>query len=118
MACLRVSNIVVLRPVVDLARARALEIGYVKSANTFDRLRAVVASDSLSVAEARSLLPALRTLSDLHLRLQMQAAEVGETPTDWMDPGTLHKSQQNLLKDTLKTVHRVQQSLASRYVEG
>ncbi|MCH7974926.1 MAG: hypothetical protein IIC18_00005 [Bacteroidetes bacterium] len=43
---------------------------------------------------------------------------MGETPTDWMDPGTLHKSQQNLLKDTLKTVHRVQQSLASRYVEG
>ncbi|MCH7640320.1 MAG: cyclic nucleotide-binding domain-containing protein [Bacteroidetes bacterium] len=106
-----------LRPVVDFARALALEIGYLKSANTFDRLRAVEASDSLSVAEAKSLLPALRTLSDLHLRLQMQAAEVGETPTDWMDPGTLHKSQQNLLKDTLKTVQRVQQSLASRYVQ-
>ena len=106
-----------IRPVVDLARALALEIGYLKSANTFDRLRAVEASESLSVAEARSLLPALRTLSDLHLRLQMQAAEVSETPTDRMDPGKLHKSQQNLLKDTLKTVQRVQQSLASRYVE-
>ncbi len=106
-----------LRPVVDLARALALEIGYHKSANTFDRLRAVEASDSLSVAEAKALLPAFRTLADLHLRLQMQAAEVGEAPTDWMDPGTLHKSQQNLLKETLKAVQRVQQSLASRYVQ-
>ena len=106
-----------LRPVVDLARAMALEIGYLKSANTFDRLRAVKYSDSLSVAEAKSLLPAFRTLTDLHLRLQMQAAEVGEIPTDWMDPGKLHKSQQNLLKDTLKTVEKVQQSLASRYVQ-
>ncbi len=64
------------------------------------------------------MLPAFRTLSDLHLRLQMQAAKVSETPTDWMDPRKLHMSQQNLLKDTLKTVQRVQQSLASRYVEG
>lgn len=106
-----------LRPVVDFARALALEIGYLKSANTFDRLRAVEASESLSVAEAKSLLPAFRTLIDLHLRLQMQATEVGETPTNWMDPGKLHKSQQNLLKDTLKTIQKVQQSLESRYVQ-
>lgn len=106
-----------LRPVVEFARALALEIGFTKSASTFERLRAVEASESLSVAEARTLLMAFVTLADLHLRLQMQAAEVGETPTDWMDPGKLHKSQQNLLKDTLKAVQRVQESLVSRYVE-
>ncbi len=92
-------------------------LGYLKSTNTFDRLRAVKASDSRSVAEAKSLLSAFLTLTNLHLRLQMQATKVGEPPSDWMDPGKLHKSQQKLLKDTLKTIQKVQQSLASTYVQ-
>lgn len=104
-----------LRPVVDLARAMALDRGYLKSTNTFDRLRRVAESDSPSAGEAKRLLPAFQTLADLHLRLQMQAAEVGEPPRDWIDPGTLHKSQQNLLKEVLKTVQEVQQTLGSRY---
>ena len=106
------------RPAVDMARALALEVGYLKSANTFDRLRHVGASDSPSAAEAKRLLPAFRTLADLHIRHQMRQAEVGEPPDDWMDPGTLHKSQQNLLKETLKTVQEVQQALARRYVSS
>lgn len=105
-----------MRPIVDFARAMALEIGYLKSSNTFARLRAVAKSDSVSAPEAKSLIAAMRTLSDIHLRLQMQAAEVGEKPGDWMDPGKLHKSQQNLLKETFKNVQGVKQSLANRYV--
>ncbi|MDX1440728.1 MAG: putative nucleotidyltransferase substrate binding domain-containing protein, partial [Rubricoccaceae bacterium] len=105
-----------LRPIVDFARATALEIGYLKSSNTFDRLRAVANSESPSAPEAKSLIAAMRTLSDIHLRLQMQAADMGEQPDDWIDPGKLHKSQQNLLKETLKTVQSVKQSLASRYI--
>ncbi|NNF59103.1 MAG: CBS domain-containing protein [Rhodothermaceae bacterium] len=104
-----------LRPIVDLARALALEVGYLKSSNTFDRLRHVADSESPSAAEAKRLLPAFQTLADVHLRRQMKAAEVGETPTDWIDPGPMHKSQQNLLKETLKTVQEVQQALGSRY---
>src|SRR5690606_11105228 len=53
------------RPAVDIARALALEVGYLKSANTFDRLRHVAASESRSAAEAKRLPPAFRTLSDL-----------------------------------------------------
>lgn len=105
-----------LRPIVDFARAMALEIGYLKSSNTFDRLRAVAESESQSAPEARSLIAAMRTLSDLHLRLQMQAADVGEDPGDWIDPGKLHKSQQNLLKESLKNLQGVKQSMANRYV--
>src|SRR5690606_15161550 len=76
------------RPVADMARALALEVGYLKSTNTFDRLRYVAASESPSAAEAKRLLPAFRTLADLHIRHQMRQAEVGEPPDDWMDPGT------------------------------
>lgn len=104
-----------LQPVVDLARAMALEVGYLKSPNTFDRLRHVAQSKSPSASEAKRLLPAFQTLADMHLRRQMKAAEMGETPTDWIDPGLLHKSQQNLLKETLKTVQEVQQTLGGRY---
>ncbi|MDX1420857.1 MAG: putative nucleotidyltransferase substrate binding domain-containing protein [Rubricoccaceae bacterium] len=104
-----------IRPVVDMARALALEAGYLKSTSTFDRLRHVAGSESPSAAEAKALLPAFRTLADLHIRHQMRQAEVGEPPDDWVDPGTLHKSQQNLLKETLKTVQEAQQTLSKRY---
>jgi CBS domain-containing protein len=104
------------RPIVDMARVLALEVDYLKSANTFDRLRHVAAAEEgPSAAEAKRLLPAFRTLADLHIRHQMRQAEVGEPPDDWMDPGALHKSQQNLLKETLKAVQEVQQTLARRY---
>ena len=104
-----------LKPVVAMARALALEAGYLKSSNTFDRLRHVAGTQGAAAAEAKTLLTAFKTLADLHLRQQMQQAEVGEAPTDWVDPGTLHRSQQNLLKETLKAVQKVQQSLGGRY---
>lgn len=103
------------RPIADMARVLALEAEYLKSSNTFDRLRHVAASERPSAGEAKRLLPAFRTLADLHIRHQMRQAEVGEPPDDWLDPGTLHKSQQNLLKETLKTVQEVQQALGRRY---
>ena len=107
-----------LRPVADMARALALDIGYLKSTNTFDRLRAVAASDHASATQARHLLAAYKTLADLHMRQQMQRAELGEPPSDWIDPGTLHKSQQNLLKETLKKVQGAQKALGDRYDVG
>lgn len=104
-----------LKPVVSMARTMALNTGYLKSSNTFDRLRYISSQDDGAAVEAKTLLAAYKTLSDLHLRQQMQQAEVGETPTDWVDPGTLHRSQQNLLKETLKAVQKAQQSLNGRY---
>lgn len=105
----------VLLPIVRMGRALAIDTGYLESANTFDRLRHVGASDHPLAPQAKALLPPFTTLVDFHLRGQMQAAEIGETPTDVLDPGTLHKSQQNLLKETLKAVQSAQSSVKKHY---
>ncbi len=104
-----------LNPIVDIARVLALETGYLRSTNTFTRLRHLRESLPDLEREETALLGAFATLSDMHLRAQMQAAETGVTPSDLIDPNDLHKSQQNLLKETFKKVDKVQQALQDRY---
>ena len=105
----------VIQPVVRMARALALDAGYLASTNTFDRLRTVAKSDHPLAAQANALVPPFTTLVDVHLREQMQAAERGERPTDLVDPDSMHKSQQNLLKETLKSVQSAQAAVRKHY---
>ncbi len=107
-----------LDPIVDMARVLALETGHLRSTNTFHRLRHLRESLPDLEREEKALLGAFTTLSDMHLRAQMQAAETGVTPSDLIDPNALHKSQQNLLKETFKKVDKVQQALQNRYERG
>lgn len=107
-----------LDPIVDIARALALETGYLRSTSTFDRLRHLREALPDLQREEKALLGAFATLSDMHLRSQMQAAETGEVPNDLIDPTGLHRSQQNLLKETFKKVDKVQQALQNRYERG
>ncbi len=104
-----------IQPIVRMARALALDTGTLGSPNTFDRLRSVAKSDHALAPQAKALLPPLASLVDFHLRGQMQAAEVGDAVTDVLDPDTLHKSQQNLLKETLKSVQSVQSDVRKHY---
>jgi CBS domain-containing protein len=104
-----------LDPIVDIARALALEAGYLRSTSTFDRLRHLRDNTPEVQREVTTLLEAFTTISDMHLRSQMEAAESGVTPSDFVDPNELHKSQQNLLKETFKKVDRVQSSLEKRF---
>jgi CBS domain-containing protein len=103
------------QPIVDMARALAMEARFLRTSSTFDRLRHVAEAIPEVSQQAKSLVGAFSTLVDLHLRTQMQAAEAGEEPTDWIDPNALHKSQQNLLKETFRTIDRAQQNLSGRY---
>ena len=98
-----------------MARVLALETGFLRSTSTFDRLRHLREALPDLQREEKALLGAFTTLSDMHLRSQMQAAETGEVPSDLIDPNELHRSQQNLLKETFKKVDKVQQSLQGRY---
>ena len=102
-------------PVVHMARALALETGFTSPSNTFARLRHVAGSDHPLAGTARELLPAFGTLTDFTLRAQMQAAERGETPTDRVDPEPMHKSQQNLLKETFQAIDAAQKKVRAHY---
>lgn len=104
-----------IEPVVRLARAWALDTGYTATSSTLDRLRHVAESGHPLADHARALVPAFKTLVDLHLRGQMQAAEHGATPSDRLDPDTLHRSQQNLLKETLRTIGKAQNATQKHY---
>ena len=95
-------------PVVRMARALALDAGFLDSANTFERLRTVGAGPHPLAETARLLLPALTTLVDLHLRSQMLAAEIGRPLSDLVDPEQYNRSQQNLFREALQTVRRAQ----------
>jgi CBS domain-containing protein len=105
----------VLQPIVRMARALAIDTGYLASANTFDRLRHVAASEHPLAPQAKALAPPFTTLVDFHLRGQMQAAERGEPVSDVLDPAALHKSQQNLLKESLKSVQAAQSDVRKHY---
>ena len=104
-----------LTPVVHMARALALETAFLEPSNTFARLRHVAGSEHPLADTARALVPAFGTLTDFTLRAQMQAAERGETPTDRVDPDVLHKSQQNLLKETFQAIESAQKAVRSHY---
>ncbi len=93
----------------------AIDAGVLDTANTFDRLRAVAHSDHPLAAQAKGLVPPFTTLVDVHLREQMLAAERGEAPSDLVDPDAMHKSQQNLLKETLKSVQSGQTAIRKHY---
>ena len=107
-----------IQPVVRMARAMALDTGYLATTNTFDRLRHVAGTGHALAPTANALVPPFTTLVDLHLRGQMQAAEVGERPTDLIDPDGLNKGQQNLLKETLKEVQAARSAVRSHYGLG
>ncbi|MGB3544267.1 putative nucleotidyltransferase substrate binding domain-containing protein [Rubrivirga sp.] len=104
-----------IQPIVRMARALAIDAGYLESASTFDRLRHIGQSDHALAPQAKAMIPPFTTLVDIHLREQMRAAERGATPTDLVDPDGMHKSQQNLLKETLKDVRSAQSDVRKHY---
>ncbi len=104
-----------IQPIVRMARAMAVDAGYLESSSTFERLRYIGQSDHPLAAQAKALIPPFTTLVDIHLREQMRAAERGATPSDLVDPDGMHKSQQNLLKETLKDVRDAQGAVKKHY---
>ena len=105
-------------PVVDAVRVLALEQRYLDTTNTFDRLRAV----SRSVPELSDVLEetlnAYRFLVDFRLEDQLTAFENGEKLDNQIEPQSLRKAQQSLLRNMFSTVAGLQEVVAERYNLG
>lgn len=103
-------------PVVNAARLLAIELRYFDSTNTFDRLR----YSSEQIPELSKLLQsaieAYRHLVDYRLEDQLRAFESGEAPDNHIDPFTLRKVQQNLLRNVFSVVAELQDALNKRYL--
>ncbi|HET6567631.1 MAG TPA: putative nucleotidyltransferase substrate binding domain-containing protein [Rhodothermales bacterium] len=105
-------------PVVNAARVLALELRYLDSTTTFDRLQ--YAAEHIPELEKilEQTLEAYRFLVDFRLEEQLRAFESGEEPSNRIDPFALRKLQQNLLRNQFSTVVDFQEAIAHRYGLG
>lgn len=107
-----------IRPIVDAARVLALEIRYLESTNTFDRLRRAAQELQDLTEVIDDALEAYQYLVDFRLESQLHAVEAGDRPVNQIDATTLNKMQQRLLRDAFSRAAGLQDGLARRYNLG
>ncbi len=97
-------------PIVDLARAYALE-GAIENANTRERL--IIAKDQgvLSSAGAQDLIDAYDLIADMRLEHQAKQIREGQKPDNYMAPGNLSELERNHLKDAFLVIKTLQSAL-------
>ncbi len=106
------------RPIVDAARVLALEVRYLESTNTFDRLRQAVEKIPDLSKVIDDALEAYQYLVDFRLESQLRAVEAGDVPVNQIDAAGLNKMQQRLLRNAFLRAANLQDALARRYKLG
>ena len=107
-----------IRHVVDAARVLAVDMRYLESKNTFDRLRAASKAYPEMTSIIDSALDAYRFLVDFRIESQLRAMDAGDKPTNHIDPTNLNRMQQNLLRSAFSSVAELQAAVADRYNVG
>jgi CBS domain-containing protein len=102
-------------PVVDAMRVLALEHRYLNSTNTFNRLSVVGERAPELSGIMEETVEAYRYLVDFRLEDQLTAFENGEKLDNQIEPLSLRKVQQNLLRNVFGAVTHLQEAMADRY---
>ncbi|MDP6629612.1 MAG: DUF294 nucleotidyltransferase-like domain-containing protein [Kiritimatiellia bacterium] len=102
-------------PLIDLARVPALDVRFLSSSNTFDRLEHAGNALSDVAVLTSSAADAYRYLLDLRLGHQVKLIGRGLKPDNHINPADLTKTQQRMLRAVFSTVRELQESLAHRY---
>lgn len=102
-------------PIVDAARVLALEIRYLESTNTYDRLRAAARAIPDLERTIEDALQAYQYLVDFRLESQLRAVEAGDPPVNQIDAATLTKIQRRLLRNAIGRAGELQEAIARRY---
>jgi CBS domain-containing protein len=100
-----------LQPVTDLARALALDAGIDHPTNTLDRLRALTPDDEDAVALVNETIAAFRNA----LFYRTRAGLSGQSDGSQVEPTTLTRLEQNLLKAGFRTVLQLMEYMGRRY---
>lgn len=95
--------------IVDCVRMFALEKG-VREVNTWGRLKALVAADIFAAETAEHIRAAFEALAFLRLRQEITQCQTGQAPSHFIDPNTLSRAEQDLLKEAFQAVGRLQDS--------
>jgi CBS domain-containing protein len=104
-----------LTPVVYLARVLALEAGFLESSHTFARLEHAGKHLDGVAAMADSATDAFRYLLDMRLAHHLRLLVEDQKVNDHIDPATLSKTQQRMLRALFATVQEAQEGLSLRH---
>lgn len=99
--------------IADCVRIFALDKG-IQETDTLGRLQALVDSHVFTTETAENIRAAFEVLTYLRLRQEITLLEAGFPPSHHVDPGTLSKSDQELLRDAFQAVSKLQEA-AKRY---
>lgn len=98
---------------VDCVRIFALDKG-IQATDTLGRLQALVETHIFTAETAENIRAAFEALAFLRLRQEINLLEEGLPPSHHVDPNTLSKSDQELLRDAFQAVSKLQEA-AKRY---
>jgi CBS domain-containing protein len=104
-----------LRPLVDVARVFAMQLRYLDSANTSDRLQHATRALPEMARAAENALEAYRYLSQFRFSRHLRSVERGEMPDNNVSLSALNETQQNMLRAVFSMVAEVQGAVAHRY---
>ncbi|MCK4509093.1 MAG: CBS domain-containing protein, partial [Desulfuromonadales bacterium] len=93
--------------IVDCVRMFTLERG-IQAISTMERLKALVAENVFAAETAEHIRAAFEALIFLRLRHEIGLIEAGQTPSHFLDPHTLSKTEQDLLKESFQAVSKLQ----------
>ncbi len=93
--------------IVDCVRMFALERG-IQAISTMDRLEALVKENVFAVETAEHIRAAFEALIFLRLRHEISLIEADRTPSHFLDPHLLSKTEQDLLKESFQAVAKLQ----------
>ena len=104
-------------PMTQAMRVYALSLG-ARETNTMDRLKAAGEQSIFTSAEVSELSDAYEVIARLRLVHQLARLDAGAPPDNFIDPGTLGKTDRLLLKEAFKTIAWLQRGLEGRFQTG
>jgi CBS domain-containing protein len=102
-------------PLVNIARLFAMQLRYLDSANTFDRFLHTSKALSEMSKTVEQASDAYSHLVELRFDHHLRKIERGEKPSNNINPYTLSKTRQDMLRVALSAVEGVQDAVAHRY---
>ena len=93
--------------IVDCVRMFALERG-IQAISTMERLQALVVENVFAAETAEHIRAAFEALIFLRLRHEIGLIEADQTPSHFLDPRALSKTEQDLLKESFQAVSKLQ----------
>ncbi|WP_373237298.1 DUF294 nucleotidyltransferase-like domain-containing protein [Cohaesibacter celericrescens] len=99
-------------PIVDLARAYALQAG-ITAANTRERLILAKEHGTLSASGAQDLIDAYDLIASMRLEHQAKQIREGQKPDNYMAPASLSDLERNHLKDAFTVIKTLQSALGN-----